>query len=181
MNYNLGDLLLRRPEVTDLEALYTFKNDPEIAGYLDGFSTGYSMPDLQDWLEYHRKRTDEVLWVIASQRTNECLGHVGLYRIDHRIRSAEFGILIGKREDWGKGYGKTCTRFAVQYGFNELNLNRIYLHVLKSNVRAIRLYESVGFSEEGVARQAQFKNGQFEDILLMGLLKGEFKDAIVND
>lgn len=178
MNYQLGDVLLRRPDPCDLEALYHQKNDPEIASMLGGFTTGYSRQDINDWLNYHRQLKDEVIWAIVRAADTVCIGHVGLYEIDSRIRAAEFAILLGDRTVWGKGIGTTCTRFAINYGFGELNLNRIHLSVLASNDRAVKLYERLGFKMEGRLRQAQYKNGQYLDVLLMALLREEYNDLI---
>ncbi len=174
MNYLIGDYMLRLPEPADLELLYIYKNDAEIAALLGGFTTGYTMADLGSWLAYHRGCKDEVLWVIAEAVRNRCVGHVGLYQIDHRIRMAEFAILIGDRALWGRGIGRACTAFALEYGFRELNLNRIYLSLLASNERAAHLYRSFGFTEEGRLRQAQYKGGQYIDVIMMGLLKAEY-------
>lgn len=174
MNYQVGDLVLRRPETSDLEALYQQKNDPEIAALLGGFTTGYSRQDLADWIDYHRSQKNEVIWAIVRQDDDSCVGHVGLYEIDFRIRAAEFAIMIGDRSMWGKGIGSACTQFAVEYGFAELNLNRIHLTVLSSNERAIRLYQRLGFREEGKLRQAQYKNGKYLDIFIMALLREDF-------
>lgn len=170
----LGEVVLRRPEPEDIEALYQQKNDPEIASLLGGFSNGYSREDLRRWMESHRARSDEVLWVIALPDGDRCLGHVGLYQIDYRIRSAEFAIMLGDRSVWGRGLGKRCTQFMVEYGFRNLNLNRVSLQVLASNPRALQLYRSLGFREEGCLRQAQFKNGEYIDVILLSVLSSEF-------
>jgi RimJ/RimL family protein N-acetyltransferase len=177
MNYQVGDVILRRPEPSDLEALYQQKNDPEIAGLLGGFTTGYSRQDIKDWIEYHRQQKDEVIWAIVCRTDGTCLGHVGLYQIDFRVRSAEFAILIGDHTAWNQGIGTNCTKSVIEYGFGELNLNRIHLSVLSSNERAIRLYQKLGFREEGRLRQAQYKHGQYLDILIMALLREEYSDG----
>ena len=169
----IGEFTLRPPEPADIEALYRYKNDPDIAGRLVGFSTGYSKSDLAHWVEFHRKCQDEVLWVIATEK-NHCIGHVGLYRIDHRIGCAEFGIMIGDRSYHGRGLGRACTQFAVDYGFRELNLNRIDLRVLATNTAAIHLYRSLGFEQEAQLRQAQYKSGVYVDILIMGMLREDY-------
>lgn len=173
MNHRVGDYLLRMPEPKDVEALYAQKNDPEIAGLLGGFSTGYSRVDLREWVERHRTRRDEVLWVMADASDDRVVGHVGLYRIDHRVRRADFGIVIGDRDCWGEGLGRDCTLFAIDYGFRELNLNRIAVEVLADNERAHHLYRQIGFVEEGRLRQAQFKRGRYIDVLLMSMLRHE--------
>ena len=173
MNHQIGDYILRHPEHTDVEDLYEQKNDADIADMLGGFSMGYSRADLSEWIDYHRKCANEIVWVIAEADTDRCVGHVGLYKIDQRVGSAEFGIMLGDRTVWGKGLGRACTEFAVDYAFTQLNLNRVELSVLATNERAAKLYRSLGFVDEGRLRQAQFKAGQYVDVLLMGLLRSE--------
>lgn len=165
---------LRRPDVRDLEALYRQKNDPEIAALLGGFHNGYSRADLRDWVEFHRCRTDEVLWIVADSQHDRCVGHVGLYKIDHRVRRAEFAILLGERSVWGQGLGEACTRFAMRYAFAQLNLNRLYLSVLETNRRAQSLYEKLGFQLEGRLRQECYQDGRYVDLLLMAILRNEY-------
>ena len=175
--HRVGEVILRKPEPRDLDALYVQKNDPELAAMLGGFHCGYSRGDLQAWLEFHRTARDEVLWTIADRNTDACLGHVGLYKIDHRIGTAEFAILLGDRQWWGKGVGKACTIFAVTHAFQQLNLRRVYLEVLATNERAATLYRKLGFKDEGRLRQHQFKNGAHVDVLVMGLMRDEWRHA----
>ena len=174
MSHRVAGILLRKPEPKDIESLYQQKNDPELAGFLGGFSAGYSHADIAEWIERHRSREDEVLWIIADPDEDRCLGHVGLYKIDHRVRSAEYAILLGDKSWHGRGIGKAVTRFVVDYGFSMLNLNRIALSVLASNQRARRLYAASGFQEEGALRQAQYKDDAYQDMVLMALLREEY-------
>jgi RimJ/RimL family protein N-acetyltransferase len=60
------------------------------------------------------------------------------------------------------------------WGFNTLNLNRIFLRVFADNARAIRAYEKVGFQHEGRLRQDNYFNGGYRDTLLMGLLRADW-------
>ncbi len=174
MIFRLDDLRLRKAESKDIEALYYQKNDPEVANLLGGFGNGYSRQDIADWIDSHRQYDDEVLWIIADWETDGCLGHVGLYKIDHRIRSAEYAILLGCKERWGTGIGRRVSRFVLDYAFKMLNLNRVALNVFEHHHRARRLYRSLGFQEEGVLRQAQYKQGLFLNVLVMGILRDEY-------
>jgi RimJ/RimL family protein N-acetyltransferase len=111
---------------------------------------------------------------LARATDDRGLGHVGLYNIDARVGMAEYAIMIGDREYWGRGLGRLCTVFCIEYGFRQLNLNRIYLSVLAGNSRARHLYASIGFREEGTLRQAQYKSGRYLDVVLMALLRDEY-------
>jgi [ribosomal protein S5]-alanine N-acetyltransferase len=172
--YHVGDFCVRHLNLSDCDTLYIFKNDPEIMNMLGGFSTGYSLADIEDWIELHRQKKDEIIWAIAEKESSKCIGHVGLYQIDHRVGKAEFGIIIGDKSLWGKGLGSLFTRFAVEYAFDVLNLNRIQLSVIETNTRAYQLYKSLNFKEEGRLRRAQYKKGQYVDVYVMGLLKEDY-------
>ncbi len=174
MNLTVEGFVLRAPEPDDVPALYSYRNDAEVASALGGFSHRLSKEDLLQWVEFHRRRSDECVWVIAEAGNGKCVGHVGLYEIDYRIRKAEFAICIGEKALWGKGLGERITRAVLDYGFRQLNLHRIELSVLETNARALRLYESMGFDREGVLRDAQFKNGRYISVILMAVFQEDW-------
>jgi RimJ/RimL family protein N-acetyltransferase len=173
MHIQLPTTLLRKLEPEDASGLYRYRNDPEVVQGLGGFSYGYSRQAIKEWIELREKISSDIVWAIAKPETNACLGHVGLYRIDHRVRACEFAILIGDRTQWGKGIGRQATAAVLAYGFDELNMNRIELSVLASNARAVRLYEGLGFLREGIKRQAQYRGGEYLDVILMALLRSD--------
>ena len=173
MHLLLSTTLLRKVEPEDAPNLYRFRNDPEVTRGLGGFSSGYSLQAIKEWIEQRGKTSDDLVWTIADRETNTCLGHAGLYQIDHRVRACEFGILIGDSSRWGKGLGKEVTSAIIAYGFDELNMNRIELSVIASNMRAISLYEGLGFVREGHKRQAQYRAGEYLDVILMSILRSE--------
>lgn len=171
-------LILRPLQLEDVDQLIIYRNDQDITSQLVGFSCGYSRADLLDWIEYHRKRDDEVLFAIADRESNRCIGHVGLYQIDQRISKANFGILIGDRSSQGKGWGTAVTAQMLDYGFLELNLHKIALKALATNARALHIYRSLGFAEEGILRDDQYRAGSYIDVVLMSMLRNEWHDQL---
>lgn len=163
-------ITLRPLEEKDAEALHRFRNDPYIVSVLGGFSTGYSTRDISQWLEYHRTCSDEVMWCIASNDSDECLGHAGLYQIDHRVRKAELALMIGESQRRGKGIGRSVCAAMIDYARAQLNLRRIELSLLGSNAPAEKLYTKLGFVREGVLKDAQYRDGQYQDVVLMALM-----------
>ena len=99
------------------------------------------------------------------------LGNVGLHRISWEDRRATFGIFIGEKAYWGKGYGTDATRAIVRFAFEQMNLNRIDLQVLDDNERGIRCYEKIGFVREGVQRQYRYREGRYVDMVMMSILR----------
>jgi RimJ/RimL family protein N-acetyltransferase len=174
VHIDLGQVRLRKPEPSDVDALFVQKNDPENQASLGGFTTGYTRADLTRWVERHGGAKDETLFVIVGEG-ERVLGHVGLYEIDHRIRSAVFGILLGDKSARGKGIGFACTKWAVDYGFSELNLHRVTLEVLETNTPAKKIYDALGFKVEGRFRHAQYRGGKYLDVIAMAILEDEWK------
>lgn len=93
-------------------------------------------------------------------------------------RSAEFAIYIGDKEYRGKGIAKEASLETMNFGFNKLGLNRIYLKVLEENEYAIKLYTSIGFQKEGMLRECIFKNNSFKNELILGILKNEINGKL---
>lgn len=174
----LDNWILRAPSSRDINALYEYKNDKTVSDMLVGYSTGYTYEDIENWITFHNSKEDEVLFVISRREDNFCVGHVGLYKIDDRVKSCEFGILIGLKSLWGKGVGTAVTRGIINYGFDTLQMNRIGLDLLEHNDRALALYKKVGFVREGLLRQAQKKNNQYVNLVLMSILKSEWRSQL---
>jgi diamine N-acetyltransferase len=105
------------------------------------------------------------------------IGTIGLSNIDYRNQKAEYGVLIGELDEQGKGYAKEASDILIDYGFYELNLQKIYLKVFHDNKAAIRLYKKLQFKEEGLLRKEIYKNGLFKDVLVMSILREEWKES----
>ncbi len=103
------------------------------------------------------------------------IGNINLKDIDWRCRSCSVGISIGEPDYWGSGYGTEAMQIVLHYAFLELNLHRVELEVLASNERAMRSYEKVGFQREAVKRQALFRDGHYQDFVVMGILRREWQ------
>lgn len=93
--------------------------------------------------------------------------------IDWINSHAEMGVFIGERTSLGKGLGKEAVRLILKYTFEDLNLNKLYLKVARSNLQAIKVYESCGLKVEGEMREHFWKKGKFESAIMMSSLKSE--------
>ena len=170
-------VLLRPVKRSDISLFLKWFNDPEVTQYLVMYLPMTEMAE-EKWIEeLATTRAGSDVVFIIEVKTGELtkpIGNCGLFRINHKDQTAEFGIAIGEKDCWGKGYGTEATRLLVDYGFKQLNLHRISSPVFEFNERSIKLHQKVGFQEEGRRRQARFKNGQFWDEVLFGLLRNEW-------
>lgn len=169
---------LRELSRDDIKAINQWRNDRVIINSLVS-PFRYIDKEIDDaWFSsYLSSRSNTIRLAIAEKNSNSIIGGVYLTKIDWVTRSAEFAIWIGSSDHQGKGIGKFASEKLLAHAFLDLGLNRVYLTVRTNNVRAIRLYTTIGFKEEGVHRQAVFKNGKFDDLLQMGILASEFLKA----
>ncbi len=164
---------LREIREDDLAHIVRWRNDPEILGMLFSHRP-LSEREQREWFEKLPGDKSRVSFMVETLE-GKAVGQGGFGGIDHRSRLAELGIVIGEREEQGKGLGTEAVQLLLSYGFGELNLHRISLRVLDGNRRALRIYRGLGFKDEGVLREAVYKDGAFRDIVLLSLLECELE------
>ena len=120
-----------------------------------------------------KKRFDLVIFVIEHNASGHAIGTCQLFNINWRHRSAELQIRIGDQRFQNQGLGSEAVQLLCRFGFDDLNLHRVYLSVFQNNKRAIGAYRKCGFVEEGVMREAAFIDGQWLNVMLMGLHNDE--------
>ena len=114
-------------------------------------------------------------FIIIDKTENNPVGSTFLRDIDLKNKKAEFGIFIGEDSARNKGIRTDCTKLIIKYGFEILNLNKIFLRVFSNNKGAIRAYEKAGFKYEGTAKEdVLLPNGEFQDIVFMSILKENY-------
>lgn len=129
-------------------------------------------------LESHRKWIESqqnfYLWAIyedkSVHRGNVSLQH---YPAHHH---AYFQMYIGDTSVRGKGLGFSALICTIKFAFEELKINRLWLHVFPENQHAIYIYEKAGFVYEGIEREAHFSDGNFRDQLRFSLLCREWQE-----
>src|SRR5690606_35779676 len=119
--------------------------------------------------------TTDYHFVICLLEDGRPIGTIGLHGLDLVNGNAEFGIAIGEKSEWGKGYGTDATRAICDFGFGELRLERIGLYYYEGNERGRRTYERAGFVHEGTLRHAHFADGEYGDVHVMSILRDEWQ------
>lgn len=124
----------------------------------------------ENWIRTMVDTGKVVQMIICEEGTNKPVGSVYLRDIDKTHQKAEYGIFIGEADARGKGYGSAAARLMIQYAFEEMKLHRLFLRVYAENAQAIRSYEKAGFVKEAHLRDDVCIDGQYRDIVLMGIL-----------
>ncbi|HEY7031319.1 MAG TPA: GNAT family protein [Thermomicrobiales bacterium] len=131
------------------------------------------------WFDGVIANPTDASFTIYERATRRPIGTTSLHRIDHRNRTAEFGILIGEADARGRGFGTEATRLMLDYAFTALGLHNLILYVMAYNVAGIRAYEKAGFREFGRRREAALMGGRLWDIVYMECLASEFTSPLL--
>ena len=166
-------IYLRALERGDAAVFLPWVNDYDVRRTLI-FHRPMNLVQEEEFIDRAAQSQQDVVFAIALKKDDRLIGNTALHRVMNRNRSAGFGILIGDKAEWNKGYGTEATRLVVGYGFDTLNLNRIWLHVYDDNPGGKRAYEKAGFKIEGVLRQENYRDGRYWDTIVMGILREEW-------
>lgn len=170
----MGQVYLRALDLGDLETIYTWHNDPSLYQSLGGVFHYVSHASIEEWLRKKQSfSAQEVNLAICLKPDTRHIGNIYLRDIDWPARHGELHIFIGDSSQRTKGYGEAAIRLLINHAFQDLGLMRLYLFVLAYNKPAVHVYEKCGFIVEGTLRKHAFKDGKFEDVVLMGTCRSE--------
>ncbi|MEM6901959.1 MAG: GNAT family protein [Pseudomonadota bacterium] len=131
--------------------------------------TGYGRRIAHQCSEWNADRAyNFLIWRVED---GALLGGMALSNIRRGVAQAgTLGYWIGT-EFGGQGYMTEALQATIQFGFEELDLNRLEAATLQENAASRRLLTSAGFAEEGLARDYLKINGQWADHVLYGLTR----------
>jgi len=170
-----GNAYVRGLEKSDLPSLASWINDHDVTRLLfTGHRPALTERLVEQWEQEWRSQSDFV-FAVCMKEDDRFVGTTGLYNVNGIMRTAEFRIFLGDKTIWGRGVGTSATRMMVFYGFEKLNLNRVWLGVNAENVGGVKAYERARFVREGVLRQEQYRNFRYYDVVRMSMLRSEYE------
>lgn len=171
----IGELVkLRAIERDDLPLIVSWRNDPAIyRNYIE--YEPLSLVKQERWFDSVLDHPTEKNFIIALP-DGQGIGTVGLGNIDERSRVAEvIRFLIGEADYRLMGHAVEALHLILTYGFDHLNLHKIYATDLATNPKMISMHQQFGFVQEAVLREHVFHEGVHVDLVLLGLLRTEFR------
>lgn len=166
---------------SSIETFRKWRNQPDLRKYFREFRE--ISPEMQEtWFsgrvlgnpnQFDFEIRAVVLGDITDCESFPLVGHASLNYVSWTNRSAEFGIYIGDKDYRKGGFGADALRALLEYGFQSLNLNRIWCEVFSNN-DAVEIYRHIGFKDEGRLRSHHFEDGKYWDSYMLGLLREEW-------
>jgi RimJ/RimL family protein N-acetyltransferase len=169
---------LRAIKEADLPDYVRWFNDREVTEFTAMEVGTITMDGEREWFaSISDPANRDEYWAIEAEGRH--IGNCAL-NLEAKGQTASFGIVIGEKAHWNRGYGTAAVQEALRMGFEQMGLHRIHLNAFAANRRGIRCYEKCGFRREGLQRKAFFKRGEWIDVVLMAILREEWtcpKDA----
>ena len=148
-------------------------NDIDVFRYLDS-GGDYTIQKLREYLLETEKR-EILFYAITIKNSNKHIGNIKVDPINLRYGFGEYGIMMGDRSEWGKGYAKEATNVIIDFCFNKLKLRKICLGVVEDNEVAVALYKKLGFEIEGIYKLHGYYNQKYCNTIRMSLFNRNFK------
>ncbi len=171
-------LILREFVAEDWEQVHAYGSDPEVVRFMSwGPNTeeetqAYVPRQLEAQASDPRRELD---FAVTLKDDGRLIGGCGL----HVTRPKDPAGFIGycfHRDYWGQGYAAEAARSVVAFGFEALDLHRIYSTCDVQNIASARVMEKVGMRREGHLREDRLIRGRWRDSLLYAILEHEWRE-----
>jgi ribosomal-protein-alanine N-acetyltransferase len=188
MNYHVFDfssfpalvterLFLREMTPKDVNALLMLFGNPEVVKFI-GMQPIKNIEQANEWLKWMGgffAAKDGLRWGITLQDADATfVGSAGLHRWNKEAQYAKIGCDIAYKF-WGNGYGQEAMREIIEFGWEQMKLNRIEAEIVSGNEGSVHVMEKLGFKREGLLRQRLLKGGKFYDVLIYSVLRSEYQ------
>ena len=168
---------LRALEVEDLKQLRDWRNAEFVRRTCREYRL-LSMEHQKKWFNSLFKMPPDNIMFGIEDKEGKLVGVCGLTHINWKNRNAEVSIYIGEKEWQGKGAATDTLKALIKYGFETLNLHRIYAIIFEFNKDSIKLFEKCGFKFEGRPRGVHYVLGKYWDELIYGMLREEYDKSL---
>lgn len=171
---------LRALEPEDYKTTIKWRNDDEIWSMVGGPKYFVSSEYEKQWVQNAINNNKEIRLGICLKENDELIGLASVIDIDWINKSAHCPSMIGEKKYWGKGYGTESRLLLLQFAFLERGFERIWAGILEKNAASIKMFEKCGYKREGILRHSVYKNGSFQNQVIMSILRDEYDEMIKN-
>jgi len=175
---NTERLILRPISESDAPDIYNNVKEYDIAKWTINIPHPYPKDGAIKFIKQTKELMKKGLsyeLAIQIKSTKEVVGVISLMKVDRRHKNAEIGYWVAKKF-WNRGIATEAASKVMEFGFQVLNLERIYAKCFHNNEVSRKVMEKVGMKLEGKFRHEVFKENKFIDTLYYGILKEDWKE-----
>lgn len=167
------NLILRNHEEPDISHWMDWVNDEEVTRFLS-ISPPLTREDEEEFFQSCRENLYMLPISICDKKTKKPIGTAALEINMHNEKRASFGIMIGDKDSWNKGFGQEVLRRIIKMAFEELGFESMYLDVFVENIAAQKCYEKCGMQQVGKFQKYYYKSNTLPDVYLYEIIKEDF-------
>ena len=166
----------------DPEVVSRWTRDPLLRAVLGGVARPLSPEAVKKMLEKTEKRMDEnknlFHFMLRARDDDRLVGLAYIFLFDLTGGTGRLTLGIGDPADRRHGYGSDALDLLLRFSFGELNLHRLSVWPSADNFPMMQLVEKAGFEEEVRRREAAFHDGNYWDVIQMGLLHEKWEKKL---
>jgi RimJ/RimL family protein N-acetyltransferase len=166
-------IFLRPIEETDIDVIQNWRNSKNIQPFVREYRE-LSKKHIKSWLE-NVTPSNKFEFFIIENEDQLPIGVVGLTYIDWVSKNADIHLAIYDKGWIDDKYAPETLRIMLEYGFQHLNLHRIYAEVYEVDNKKIDFFTSNNFTLDGVLRNHHYYNGKYIDSHIYSILKPEYE------
>ena len=169
------NIKLRALEPQDLDFIYEIENNTDIWN-ISNTQTPYSKFLIKQYLKNAHQdiyTAKQLRLVIESKPDNKCIGLIDLFEFDPKNKRVGLGLLITNLGDRNKGVGRQATELLINYVFDFLQVNQIFINIDTNNSASIKLFNNFGFELIGTKKDWNFYDNSFHDEAMYQLIKNK--------
>lgn len=168
------DIQLLPLQHADIKLVRTWRNSPEVAQYMYT-DEPISHEQQEAWFEKVKTDPSSQYWLI--QYSDQKIGLASLTGISYALSSCYWAFYLGDTSIRGAGIGSKVEFNVLEHVFNELHLNKLRCEVYVFNDKVISMHEKFGFRREAYYRQHARKNGKWQDVVGLAMLREEWEQS----
>lgn len=178
-----GTVLFREFEERDIDFIYRCKNDDKLNEMIVGQYHPFTYEEAEKWVRgcMGEHETYKFWAVCTNDDEKRIVGWTSLSKIDKDNKSAFFYSIVIGDPKYRKGFAWIeIQQFVIDYAFRQLDLNRLEYSCLLEHHSSMSIGPVMFFQQEGLFRQAVYKNNRYYDVAYFGLLKDEYQQHYEN-
>lgn len=145
-------------------------HDPEVNKFMESGKYPETKESLETFIDSVNQK-ENLFLAIVEKESKRHIGNIKIDSINRFNQTAEYAIMIGDKEAWGKGLAKEASDIVINHCWNALNIRKLKLGLISGNQVASRLYEKMGFDKEAVLKKEVFSNGEYVDVIRMAIFR----------